>query len=367
MTLFVAGVSFKRTAVAMREQLAVKPPQLVDTARRLKLSGELEEIVLLSTCNRVEIYGATEQTSDCADGLLRLLNDGQHDSRSDVYVYENAEAACHLFRVASGLNSMVLGETEIIGQVKNAYESARVAQLTGCVLNRTFQTAFHISKAIRNQTAIGRGATSVGSAAVELAEKIFGHNLATRKVMIIGAGQMGETCVRHFAKRGVGSVLVSNRSFDRAFKLAKEFDGQAVHLDNFLQALAEVDVVVASTDSPNTLIRRADMETWSRKQRNRPLVLIDISVPRNIDADVQRLNNVYLYNIDDLDAVVRENVRAREHDLAKCEQILVPHVATLLAKLNLEKTGLDDSAAGDLTRPCVISCFNPLVPTLCPG
>jgi glutamyl-tRNA reductase len=182
MTLFVAGVSFKRTPVAIREQLAVKPSQLVDTARRLKLCGELDEIVLLSTCNRVEIYGATKQTSGCARRLLRLLNDGEHDSDAAVYVYENAEAARHLFRVASGLESMILGETEITGQVKNAYESARVAQFTGCLLNRTFQAAFHISKEIRNQTVIGRGATSVGSAAVELAERYLAMTLPRGKL-----------------------------------------------------------------------------------------------------------------------------------------------------------------------------------------
>jgi glutamyl-tRNA reductase len=367
MTLLVAGVSFKRTPVAIREQLAVKPSQLVDTARRLKICGELDEIVLLSTCNRVEIYSVTKQPSGCVERLLRLLNDGQHDSGSDVYVYENAEAACHLFRVVGGLDSMVLGETEITGQVKNAYESARVAQLTGRVLNRTFQSAFHASKKIRHRTGIGRGATSVGSAAVELAGKIFGHDLARRKVMIIGAGQMGETCVRHFARKGVKAICVSNRSFDRAVKLAKEFEGQAIHLDGFLCALGQVDIVVSATGCPNTLLHRADMEMVSRKQKHRPFVLIDISVPRNIDADIHGLHNVYLYNIDDLDAIVRENVQTRENDLAKCEQIIVPQVATLMAKLNLEIGKLDDTAAEDLTRPSVAGLFNPSVPKLCYG
>jgi len=216
MTLFAAGVSYKTTPIALREQLAVKPSQLVDKAHHLKLCGELDEIVLLSTCNRVEIYAVTRQLKGLGDRLLRILSDDQLDSDLDVYLYENAEAARHLFRVAGGLDSMVLGETEITGQVKCAYDAARAAQLTGCVLNRTFQSAFHTAKVIRTHTCIGRGATSVGSAAVELVEKFFGSDLTTRKVMIIGAGQTGETCARNFAKRGAGSIIVCNRSLERA-------------------------------------------------------------------------------------------------------------------------------------------------------
>ncbi|HUD47245.1 MAG TPA: glutamyl-tRNA reductase [Candidatus Baltobacteraceae bacterium] len=368
MTLFAAGVSYKTTPIALREQLAVKPSQLVDKAHHLKLCGELDEIVLLSTCNRVEIYAVTRQLKGLGDRLLRILSDDQLDSDLDVYLYENAEAARHLFRVAGGLDSMVLGETEITGQVKCAYDAARAAQLTGCVLNRTFQSAFHTAKVIRTHTCIGRGATSVGSAAVELVEKFFGSDLTTRKVMIIGAGQTGETCARNFAKRGAGSILVCNRSLERAIELAAKVGARALPLDNCHQELAEVDIVVASTGCPNTLLHGTDLETLSGKRRNHRLLLIDISVPRNIDADVQLLNGVYLYNIDDLEAIVRENVRSRENDLAKCEEIIVSHVATLMAKLDLGRLRLNDAASENWTRRSIdMSFFNQSVPDPCLG
>jgi glutamyl-tRNA reductase len=228
---------------------------------------------------------------------------------------------------------MVLGETEIVCQVKNAYDTARTAHLTGPVLNRTFQKAFQTLKAIRTQTGIGRGATSVGSAAAELAERVFGNDLAMRKVMIIGAGQMGEACVRHLAKKGAGSILVSNRSLHHAIELAEEFGGQVLPFDQCFQAIAEVDIVVTATACPNTLLRGADVEKLIHARRNRPLFLIDLSVPRNIDPKIQLIDNVYLYNIDDLEAIVHENVRSRGKDLVKCEQIIGSQAAALMAKL----------------------------------
>jgi glutamyl-tRNA reductase len=341
MKLFVTGVSHRTTPVELRELLAVGQSQIVSESRRLKSHGELDEIVLLSTCNRVEIYGASRQATGRMDSLFRLLCGGQYDFGQVAYVYENLEAASHLFRVASGLDSMVLGETEIICQVKTAYDMARAARLTGHVLNRTFQKAFQTLKAIRAQTSIGRGATSVGSAAAELAERIVGNNFPMQKVMIIGAGQMGEACIRHLAKKGVGSILISNRSFHQAIELAEKFGGQVVPFDQCFQAIAEVDIVVTATACPNTLLRRADVEKVIPARRNRPLFLIDLSVPRNIDPEIQFVDNVYLYNIDDLEAIVRENVRSRGKDLAKCEQIIGSHAAALMAKLGGEKEALN--------------------------
>jgi len=341
MKLFVTGVNYRTTPVELRELLAVKQSQLVSESHRLKAHGELDEIVLLSTCNRVEIYGAARQATGRMDSLFRLLSGGQHDFGPVAYIYEDHEAASHLFRVASGLDSMVLGETEITGQVKNAYDVARAAGLTGRVLNRTFQKAFQTLKAIRTQTSIGRGATSVGSAAADLAERIFGNDFSGQKVMIIGAGQMGEACLRHLAKRGVGSILVSNRSFHHAIELAEKFGGQALPFDQCFEAMAEVDIVVTATGCPNTLLRRADVEKVIPARRNRPLFFIDLSVPRNIDPEIQLIDSVYLYNIDDLEAIVRENVRARRKDLALCEQIIGSHAAALMAKLGPEKEALN--------------------------
>jgi glutamyl-tRNA reductase len=333
MSVFVAGLSYRTAPVALREQLAVSPSRLGCHGCRLKVVAGLDEVVLLSTCNRVEIYGVAPTVNGNVKSIFQLLAKFPCDVREHLYVYEGEAALQHLFSVASGLDSMVLGETEITGQVKDAYERAQASRLTGPVLNRLFQKTFSTVKEVRTKTAIGRGATSVGSVAVELAEKIFRNDLSTQSVMIIGAGQMGETCVRHLAKKGAKSILVSNRSYERAQTLAGEFGGQAVRFDDCLQAMERVDIVVSSTGCPQTILHRSDIERLMVVRRNRPLFLIDIAVPRDIDPDVQHLENVYLYNIDDLEAIVRENVRHREQDLAACRAIIEQRAATLMKKL----------------------------------
>ena len=217
MKIFVAGLSYKTAPVELREKIAVHASQLRCHGCRLKLAGNLSEVVLLSTCNRVEIYGVTPAVNGNVHRIFQHLSALDFADLSPyLYVKEGPEAVRHLFSVASGLDSMVIGETEITGQVKHAYQSAHEAKLTGRVLNRVFQTALQTAKEIRTQTGIGRGATSVGSVAVELAERIFDKDLSEKTVMIIGAGKMGEACVRHLSKKGARSVLVSNRSFERA-------------------------------------------------------------------------------------------------------------------------------------------------------
>jgi glutamyl-tRNA reductase len=337
MKFFVVGLNHNTAPVELREQLAVKSSDLISRASRLKLSQDLDEILILSTCNRVEIYAAHSNQFGRTSSLLQSLCVEPRDFGPNTYIYENFEAARHLFRVAAGLDSMVLGETEITGQVKKAYEIAHGARLTGGTLNRAFQKAFQVVKEIRTRTGIGRGATSVGGVAVELAEKIFRHGLSGQSVMIIGAGHMGEVCVRHLAKKGARSILVANRSFERAAELAGEFGGHAVRFEDCLTAMSAADIIVASTGSSKTLLHRAEIEAAMVIRRNRPLVLIDLSVPRNIDADVVRIENVYLYNIDDLNAIVGENVRNREQDLVLCNRIIDTGASALMAKLNSRK------------------------------
>lgn len=332
MKLFVVGLSYKTAPVDVREKLAVQPARLRCHGCRLKLGGGLSEVVLVSTCNRVEIYGVTTPANRDLARLFQLLSNADFDFSPHLYVKEGLEAVRHLFSVASGLDSMVMGETEITGQVKQAYQSAQEAKLTGRVTNRLFQTALQTAKEIRTQTGIGRGATSVGSVAVELAERIFDRDLSEKTVMIIGAGKMGETCVRHLAKKAARAVLVANRSYDRAVGLAAEFNGQAVRFDDLLSAMTGADIVVSSTGCPHTILNAADLASIMPARRNRPLFLIDIAVPRDIDADVQRLNNVYLYNVDHLEAIVRENVRSREQELAQCQAIIAERAAALMAR-----------------------------------
>lgn len=332
MRIFVAGLSYRTAPVELREKLAVHASRLGCCACRLKIAGGLSEIVLLSTCNRVEIYGVAEKSGGNIEKIFQHLSGSTMDLTPYLFFKENSEAVQHLYSVASGLDSMVIGETEITGQIKQAYEAARDAKLTGRVLNRAFQTALQTAKEIRTQTGIGRGATSVGSVAVEMAERIF-KSLSDKTVMILGAGKMGEACVRHLNKKGARSVLVSNRSYERAEALAGEFGGRAIRFDDYLTAMVEADIVVSSTGCPHTILHRDEVARVMAARRNRPLVLIDIAVPRDIAGDVQQLNNVYLYDVDDLEVVVRENVRSREKELGCCAAIIQKRAAELMARL----------------------------------
>ena len=335
MKLFAAGVSHKTAPVELREQLAVKQSEIVDLAFVLKCFGHLDEIVLLSTCNRVEIYGATRHATGHIKSLLQLLCAEPGALDPHIYLYEGADAVRHLLSVAAGLDSLVLGETEITGQSKNAYEIARNAGLTGRVLNRLFQRAFQVTKEIRSRTGIGRGAVSIKSAAVELVEKTLG-DLSRQSIMVIGAGQMAECCVRSLVKKGARSILIANRSFDRAIDLAIQCGGQAVCLGDCLFEMPDVDVVIAATSSPESLVTRDDADNLMRSRHHRPLLLIDLSVPRNIDPAVRGLEHVALYNIDDLEAAAREAARSREGELAACHRIIDTHVAALVEKLDTE-------------------------------
>jgi glutamyl-tRNA reductase len=334
MNVFVAGLSYRTAPVAVREKLAVRPSLLPCHGCRLKLGAGLDEVVLLSTCNRVEVYGAT---SAWVQGrVFRIFQElcPELDVTPYVYVKEGAAAVEHLFSVASGLDSMVIGETEITGQVKNAYQAAQQFGLTGRVLNRWFQTALQVAKEVRTHTGIGRGATSVGSVAVELAEKIFSGDLSDKTVMILGAGKMGEACVRHLAKRGARSVLVANRSLERAQSLAAELGGRALPFDERMAAIVEADIVVSSTGSPTTVLHKHEIAGVLAARANRPLILVDIAVPRDIAPDVEELENVYLYNIDHLEAIVRENSKLREQELSRCNGIIARRAAALLMRLN---------------------------------
>ena len=335
MKLFAAGISHKTAPVELREQLAVKQSEIVDLAFVLKCFGHLDEIVLLSTCNRVEIYGTTRQATGHIKSLLQLLCAEPGDLDPHIYLYEDAAAVRHLLRVAPGLDSLVLGETEITGQIKNAYEIARNAGLTGRVLNRLFQRAFQATKEIRTRTGIGHGAVSIKSAAVELVEKTLG-DLSRQSIMVIGAGQMAECCVRSLVKKGARSILIANRSFDRAIDLAIQCGGQAVCLGDCLFEMPDVDVVIAATSSPESLLTRDDADNLMRSRHHRPLLLIDLSVPRNIESAVGALENISLYNIDDLEALARQGAQARERELATCHQIIEVHVAAVVQKLDEE-------------------------------
>ncbi len=337
MKFFAAGLSHKTAPIELREQLAVDQAELADRARKLKSRGELDEIVLLSTCNRVELYGTTQRSSSDIKSLFQCLSSEARKLDTYIYLHEDVDAARHLFRVTAGLDSMVLGETEITGQIKTAYEIARNAGLTGRVLNRLFQRAFQATKEIRTRTGIGRGTVSIKGTAVEL---IGRTDLSQQSIMVLGAGAMAENCVRLLVKKGAQSIFISNRSFDRALDLATRCGGEAVCFGYCLFEMRDVDVVIAATSSAETLLSCDDIENLMKARRNRPLLLIDLSVPRNIDPAASQLDNVTIYNIDDLEALSRQGAQARERELATCHQIIEAHVAALTEKLNSENRRL---------------------------
>src|SRR5205085_8261137 len=291
----------------------------------LRDSGAAEEAVILSTCNRVEIYAATSADSGQAFEALREFLITCHDYRDpltdELYTLTEPQSLYHLFKVACGLDSMVLGETEILGQLKKAYDLALQKGHTGGRLNKAFQRAFNVAKQIRTETNIQRGSISVGSVAVELAEKIF-TRLADRDVMVIGAGDTSEKTARALLSRGARSIIVANRSHDKALALAQELGGRAVQFDTWDAEFGNIDIVISSTSAPHHILDRAKLEPLMKLRRNRPLLLIDIAVPRDIEPEVNFMENVFLYNIDDLQAIANDYLKQRKEDVSRCEQII---------------------------------------------
>jgi glutamyl-tRNA reductase len=333
MELLCLGLNHRTAPVEVRERFAVGPAKLGETAAGLLALTGVAEAVVVSTCNRTEFYLAAPAANEAFDLLELHLAEmtGLHDSAAPhFYRIGKFEAARHLCRVVSGLDSMMLGETEIFGQVKQAYQAALGAGSTASVLNRVFQRAFGIGKKIRTETSIQEGATSVGSVAVDLAEKIFGH-LKDSEVMILGAGEMSRVTAQSLVSRGARSIFVSNRSFDRAEELAAGMGGRAVRFDEWQGVLERVDIVISSTGAPHAIIQRGEVEKVRRARKFRPLFFIDIAVPRDIDPAVGEIEEVYLYDIDTLEQLADEARERRQQQIAECESI----IAAELAKLNL--------------------------------
>jgi glutamyl-tRNA reductase len=333
MALLIIGLSHHSSPVDVRERFAFAEAKVPAALQSLRESGVAEEAVILSTCNRVEIYAVSpleprEGFAALREFLLRFH--AYTDPLTDeIYSLNEPQSIYHLFKVACGLDSMVLGETEILGQLKQAYDVALRNRQTGARLNKAFQRAFNVAKHIRTETNIQRGSISVGSVAVELAEKIF-NSLADRDVMIIGAGDTGEKTARALLSRGARSILVSNRSPERAAALAAELGGRAVSFDNWAQEFANIDIVISSTSAPHYILDRPKLEPLMKQRRNRALLLIDIAVPRDIEPEVNFLENVYLYNIDDLQAIADDYLKQRQEEVSRCEAIIREKAQALL-------------------------------------
>ncbi len=334
MSLVVIGLSHHSCPVTVRERFAFPDAQVPAALKSLRQTGLAEEAVILSTCNRVEIYAATSVESSRACASLREFMVTTHDYHEpigeEIYSLGEPQSLYHLFKVACGLDSMVLGETEILGQLKKAYDLALKNGHTGGRLNKAFQRAFNVAKHIRTTTMIQRGSVSVGSVAVELAEKIF-SDLSERDVMVIGAGDTSEKTARALLSRGARSILVTNRSYDKAVLLAQELGGRAIQFDQWGAEFANIDIVISSTAAPHYILDRTRLEPLMKLRRNRPLLLVDIAVPRDIEPEVNFMENVYLYNIDDLQAIADDYLKQRLEEVARCEQIIRDKAAALLA------------------------------------
>lgn len=334
MNIQVVGLNHRTADVAIRERLAFSDAKAQACLKRVQELNLAHEAVVLSTCNRVEFYQVWDRNDsfkDLANFLGQFHQVSIPEFENSLYFYRNEDAVRHLFHVASGLDSMVLGETEVLGQVKKAYQLASSIQATGPILNTLFQRSFYVSKFLRSSTKIYEGSLSVSSVAVQLAEKIFG-DLSTKIALLVGAGEMSEQTVRRLVDRGVRGIISSNRSFDKAVTLAETFHGRAVRFDEMLTVAREVDIVISSTSCPHFILHRGDVERLMQERRQRPLFMIDIAVPRDIDPEVNSLDNVYLYNIDDLKGIADKNLEERLKDKQKVEQVIESEVEKFMQR-----------------------------------
>lgn len=342
MQIGVLGLNHHTAPIELRERLAFQVEELPAALNSVRQDLNIEECVILSTCNRVELYTVTPQMNGHEQDLKGFLAqfhrlepealDGSSPLGGRLYWYLQPDSVRHLFRVAAGLDSMVVGESEILGQVKEAYQQAVANESVGPIFHRLFQTALRTGKEVRAKTRIGQGATSVSSVAVELAHRIF-QNLKTKTVLVLGAGQMGENTLHCLRAHGVGDVLLANRTLEAAFPLAQTIGGQVIPLQELERALLQADIVICSAGADHFLMTESQVRRAMAIRRQRPLFLIDISVPRNLDPKIGLLENVYLYDIDDLEGIASTNLQIRLKEIEACSTIIEQRLDAFLKKV----------------------------------
>jgi glutamyl-tRNA reductase len=336
MRLFVTGLNHRTAPVEVRERLAFEPDALTQALGNLKQRPGLLEGMILSTCNRVEVTVAAEEKTDAEASVEHFLAESRSVERSWVtpylYRYAGPDAIRHLFRVASSLDSMIVGEPQILGQMKTAYALAKECGAISGFLDLVMTRAFNVAKRVRSETDIGQSAVSVSYAAVELAREIFG-SLSGKHVLLVGAGKMAESAARHLRRAGASLITVTNRTRARAEALAEEFQGRVVDYDRFLDLMPEVDILLASSAAPHYILTQEQMPAVLGRRRNRPIFLIDIAVPRNIEASINELDNVFLYDIDDLQKVVDANLKGRIEVAVQAEDIIREEVERMMTRL----------------------------------
>jgi glutamyl-tRNA reductase len=338
MKLLLTGLSHKTAPVHLREKLAIAEGNIPQALQDLQKLGA-SEVVVLSTCNRVEFLLSSPDHIEPGAIVDQFMTEWQGSTTAfegHIYRLEARDAIQHMFRVAASLDSMVVGEPQILGQLKAAYAAAKTEGTVGGLLESVLTRAFNVAKRVRSETGIGQMAVSVSYAAVELARRIFG-SLKGQTVMIVGSGKMGELAAKHLHRSGASKILVTNRTFSRAQDLAAIFDGKAVEYSAFPGMLHEVDIVIASSGAREYILTREDMQRVIAQRKNRPMFLIDIAVPRNIDPEVNKIEGVFLYDVDDLEGVVNANIRERSKQAEQAEAIVHHEVEAMMARLQLEQ------------------------------
>lgn len=344
MHIIVAGLSHKTAPVEIREKVTFPEQILSDALHMLTGYPSINEAVILSTCNRMEIYVVATDPGKGKDDLCQFICD-YHSLERDklekyLYFREGTNAILHLFRVSSSLDSMVIGEAQILGQVKTAYNAAFEAEATSTIMNRLFRHGFLAGKRVRTETEIGESAVSISYAAVELAKKVF-ESLSGRTVMLIGAGEMIELTATHLLSNGVSNVIVTNRTYERAESLAQKYNGVAVRFNDFVDQMIHADIVISSTGAPHYVVTKDHVSYVMQKRKNRPIFFIDIAVPRDIDPAAAKIYNVFAYDIDDLDSVVQTNLEERKKAATIAEEIVENEVLSFsswLATLEVAPT-----------------------------
>jgi glutamyl-tRNA reductase len=334
MNIIVVGLSHKTAPVEVREMLAVPESRLGEALHRLCAYPGIKEGVLLSTCNRVEVYAVVDEVDAGYARVQEFLADthlslSSEDLTPHLYCYTDDRAIGHLFRVASSLDSMIVGEPQILGQLKDAFEAALTHKASGVILNKLVKKAISVAKRVRTETKIAETAVSVSYAAVELAKKIF-SNLSEKTVLLVGAGEMAKLAARHLINNGVRRVMITTRNPHSALELAKRFNGVSIPFDEFRREMAEADIVLCSTGASQYLIRAEDVQQAVHRRMNRPIFLIDISVPRNIEPAVKDIDNAFLFDIDDLEMRIEENREERRREAGKAERMIQEEIGVIL-------------------------------------
>ncbi len=337
MSIIALGLNHRTAPVSVRERVAFAPERLKEALREMLSLPQVREGAIVSTCNRTEVYAAVAEAGD--GELLRWFPAthglSEDDVRPYLYLHQEGEAIRHLLRVSCGLDSLVLGEPQILGQIKTAYAQAGEAQAVGPVLNRMFQHAFAVAKQVRTDTAIGASPISVAFAAVSLARQIFG-DLGSKTALLIGAGETIELAARHLHGNGIGRMIVANRTFERAHALAEPFGGYAIALHELAEHLHEADMVITATASTLPILGKGAVESALKRRKRRPMFMVDIAVPRDIEPEVGELEDVYLYTVDDLEQVIDENRRSRQEAAQQAEEIIDAQVGHFLDWLRMQ-------------------------------